>query len=280
MRVSESPAETAGWEAELALDFEARAGRSVIARRHHRGPFAVQKPFYPEGGVCHVYLLHPPGGVVGGDRLSLEIAVSAGAHALITTPAATKVYRSGGLPTLQEQRLSVRGEAALEWLPQETILYAHCRAVSATHVTLERGARFIGWELSCLGRPAADERFDAGSCRQRLEIWREGMPLLIERTRLAGGDALLQRSFGLMGRTVLGTLAAVPADRTMLEAVREDVTAEREGIFSATLLDEVLVCRYLGDRAEAARHRFASAWSAIRPRLLGRPACPPRIWRT
>ncbi len=280
MRAVESPAAPTGWEAELALGFEARGGRTVLAHRHHRGPFAVQKPFYPEGGVCHVYLLHPPGGVVGGDRLSLEIAVGTGAHALITTPAATKVYRSGGLPTLQEQRLSVGDGAALEWLPQETILYAHCRAVSATHVTLEPGARFIGWELYCLGRPAADERFEAGSCRQRFEIWREAMPLLIERTRIEGGDALLQRPFGLMGRTVIGTLATVPADRTMLDAVRGAVTAEPGGLFSATLLDEVLVCRYLGDHAEGARHCFASAWSAIRPRLLGRPACEPRIWRT
>ena len=104
----------AGWEARLALRFEQRAGRTVLAHRSHEGPLAVQKPFYPEGDVCHVYLLHPPGGVVGGDRLAIEIEVASNAHAVITTPAAGKLYRSAGPASMQEQRLSVAPGAALE----------------------------------------------------------------------------------------------------------------------------------------------------------------------
>ncbi len=271
---------TAGWAARLALHFERRAGRTVLAHRSHEGPLAVQKPFYPEGDVCHVYVLHPPGGVVGGDRLAIEIEVASDAHALITTPAAGKVYRSGGPASIQEQRLSVASGAALEWLPQETILYSQCCASLSTRVTLVPGARFIGWEVLCLGRPAAGERFDAGVCRHRLELWCQGRPLLIERSTITGGSELLRAPWGFGGRTVSGTFLATPADEMTLATVREAVAVEREDLFSATLLDPVLLCRYLGDSAESARRCFTDAWRAVRPGLLGREAHPPRIWRT
>ncbi|MGH8480274.1 MAG: urease accessory protein UreD [Gammaproteobacteria bacterium] len=271
---------SAGWAARLALRFEQRAGRTVLAHRSHEGPLAVQKPFYPEGDVCHVYLLHPPGGVVGGDRLAIEIEVASDAHALITTPAAGKFYRSGGPASMQEQRLSVASGAALEWLPQETILYARCRASVSTRVTLVPGARFIGWEVLCLGRPAAGERFDAGLCRHRLDLWCEDRPLLIERSTIAGGSELLQAPWGFGGHPISGTFLATPSYQTMLDAVRQAVAVEGDDLFSATLLDAVLLCRYLGDSAESARRCFTDAWRAVRPGLLGRAAQPPRIWRT
>ncbi|OOO02312.1 MAG: Urease accessory protein UreD [Chromatiales bacterium USCg_Taylor] len=268
-----------GWEARIELGFERRHGRTVMARRHY-GPLAVQKPFYPEGEVCHTYLLHPPGGIVGGDRLTIEATVRDGARALLTTPAAAKIYRSARDPSVQEYQLKIAAGGALEWLPQETILFAHCQALTTTRVEVERGAAFIGWEILCLGRPASDERFDAGSCRQRIEVWREGTPLLIERARLEGGSSLLSAHWGLMGRTVVGTLVALPANHALLETAREAVVPAPGDLFSATLLGEVLVCRYLGGQGEAARRCFTSAWSAIRPHLLVRPACYPRIWST
>ena len=147
-------------------------------------------------------------------------------------------------------------------------------------VTLAPGARFIGWEVLCLGRPAAGERFDAGLCRQRFELWSEDRPLLIERSTIAGGSDLLRAPWGFGGRTVSGTFLATPADPTMLGTVREAVAVEGEDLFSATLLDSVLLCRYLGDGAESARRFFTDAWRAVRPGVLGREAQPPRIWRT
>lgn len=271
---------SAGWAARLALRFERRAGRTVLAHRSHEGPLAVQKPFYPEGDVCHVYLLHPPGGVVSGDRLAIEIEVASDAHTVITTPAAGKFYRSAGPASMQEQLLSVAPGAAFEWLPQETILYAGCRATLTTRVTLVPGARFIGWEVLCLGRPAAGERFDAGICRQRLELWSEDRPLLVERSTITGGSELLRAPWGFGGRPVSGTFVATPADLTMLAAVRQTMAVEGDDLFSATLLDSVLLCRYLGDSAGSARRCFTDAWGAVRPRLLGREAQPPRIWKT
>src|SRR5262245_10241542 len=95
----------AGWEASLDLKFAARGARTVLARRASVGPLVVQRPFYPEGGVAHVYLVHPPGGVVGGDQLRLSVLAEEGAHALLTTPAATKFYRSDGRVARQRQEI-------------------------------------------------------------------------------------------------------------------------------------------------------------------------------
>jgi urease accessory protein len=277
--VSVLPAQL-GWEAQLELGFEARAGRTVLVRRTHRGPLVVQRPFYPEGGVCHVYLLHPPGGVVGGDQLTVNANVESGGQALITTPAAGKFYRSCGPTATLRQLLRVQSGSALEWLPQETILFAGCQLNMATRVELAADARFIGWEVLCLGRPAANESYSTGACRQRFELWRDGEPILVERALLQGESPMLAAPWGLAGRSVTGTMVATSAGKVQLELVREAVHGRDDDLFSATLLGDVLLCRFLGRQAEAARECFAAAWTAIRPSLLQRQACVPRIWNT
>jgi urease accessory protein len=277
-----SAATVSGWQAELALGFVARDGRSVLDRRHHLGPLQVQRPFYPEGdAVCHVYLLHPPGGVVGGDQLRIDISVDAGAHALITTPAAGKLYRSAGRLAVLEQHLTVAADAALEWLPQETIVFDGAHAMVSTQVDLAVDANFIGWEIVCLGRPASDEVLTRGNLRQRFEIRREAAPVWVESTRYSGGDAALAARWGLRGHSVSGTLVCTTVIPELVTHVRESWAAmQGDALVSATQLDKVLVCRYLGDDAEQARALFATAWTVLRPAVLGRAACAPRIWAT
>lgn len=269
-----------GWLAQLSLGFEKRAERTALTHRQHQGPLVVQRPFYPEGDVCHTYLVHPPGGVVGGDRLEITTRVNAQAHALITTPASGKFYRSGGSVARLEQQLEVGSGAVLEWLPQDTILFAGCEVDMLTHVNLAPGAAFIGWEMLCLGRPSSGEAFDHGSCRQRFELWRDGMPLLLERSKFSGGDPLLNADWGLQGHTVTATLLATPASKELLNAVRDAVPDVQNALFSASLMDDILVCRYLGHQGAQARNIFSQAWAAIRPLMLDRPACPPRVWAT
>src|SRR3569623_3774405 len=136
------------WQARRELCFAIRGGRSTVTSRRQHGPLRVQRPFFPEGaGVCHIYVLHPPGGVVGGDELEIDVAVRAGAHALITAPAAGKFYRRAGAPARQPQLLRVAAAAALEWLPRENIVFDGARAELCTRVELAEGARFIGWEI-------------------------------------------------------------------------------------------------------------------------------------
>ena len=277
---AEEQARGAVWRAGLDLVFEARAGRAVLARRAHHGPLRVQRPFYPEGDdLCHVYLLHPPGGVVGGDELLIDVELRANANALLTTPAAGKFYRSGGAVARQRQTLRVAAGAALEWLPQESIVYDGARAELSTRVELAREARFIGWEILCLGRPGSGEVFRRGGLCQRFELWREGVPLYIERARYEENAAVLDAPWGLAGRSVSGTLLCVTEAGEGIESVRAAVRPAA-GLFGVTQIDGVLVCRYLGDHAEEARQCFETAWSVLRPGYLRRPACAPRIWAT
>src|SRR4051794_8349792 len=198
---------SAGWHAELELGYEVRAGRSVLVRRRHHGPLAVQRPFHPEpDGTCHTYVLHPPGGVVGGDQLCLQAHVGRNARVLLTTPAATKLYRSGGRPARVFQHVTVASGARCEWLPQETIAYAGAEVSIETRFELEPGATLLAWDVTCLGRPASGERFERGCIEQRLRIVRGGEPVLLERTRYAGGAAVLSAPWGLSGLPVAGTV--------------------------------------------------------------------------
>ncbi|KPV39959.1 hypothetical protein AN478_07145 [Thiohalorhabdus denitrificans] len=269
-----------GWRGELRLGFRRRGARTVLSERRHRGPLLVQRPFYPEAdGTCHAYLLHPPGGVVGGDRLFLGATLRPESRAVITTPGANKLYRSEGHGAVVDQRLVVGRDAALEWLPQETIAFAGSRARLRTRVDLVEGGRFLGWEVLCLGRPAVGEGFGHGGCRQELEIWREGRPLLLERASLTGGSGLLQGPWGLHGQPVTATFAAVPGGPEAVALARGVLGAPSQA-FTVTLLDDVLVARYRGPDAGEARQGFQALWAALRPGLLGRPPVAPRIWRT
>ena len=274
------PRQSQGWQAYLKLGLARQGDRTILAKREHNGPLVVQKPFYPEKETCHIYLLHPPGGVVGGDHLTLDVNVGAGANALITTPAATKFYRSNGATAIQQQLLQAENNGTLEWLPQETILFAGSRAEMSTHVNLAPHAHFIGWEILCLGRPACSEIFDRGYCRQRLEIWRDNKPLLIERALLEGNNTTLSAAWGLASYPVMGTLVATPANHEIVNSVREKIGSVDQALFSVTLLDDTLVCRYLGHQGELAKQIFIKVWENIRPGLTGKSACPPRIWNT
>lgn len=266
------------WHARLELGFSHRGARTVLSHRRHVGPLVVQRPFYPEGATCHVYLVHPPAGIVGGDSLELAVTLEPGAHALLTTPAATRFYRAGPHPRASlSQHLHVR-DAALEWLPQENIFFDGARARAATRVELAGDARFFGWEIGCLGRPANEEQFAAGSLQQDFLLYRDGRPLLLDRQRLTGSSTALTAGWGLAGSQASGTLLMYPAHSVDIAALRElDAGGTR---FAATLVDGVLLCRALAVEAEPIRNLFTRIWLASRALLLGRVAVAPRIWAT
>lgn len=268
----------AGWKAELALEYARHGERTVLAKRRHDGPLVVQKPLYPEGeGVCHTMVVHPPGGIAGGDQLSLSVEVGEGAAALLTTPGAAKWYRSEGSRARQQISFDVRG--TLEWLPQETILFNASLASMQSEIRLARDATFIGWEVLCLGRTGSGERFAAGSCALATQIRRDGVLLWNERGRIDAGGKLPQSPVGFSGRTVCGTLlVAGNVDDAGLTACRKEVPAAGE--LALTRLPGLLVARYLGDSSEAAKRCFTRLWAILRPAVLQRQAVEPRIWKT
>lgn len=267
----------AGWEARLCLRLGVADRRTVLAERSHRGPLLVQRPFWPEGPVCHLYLVHPPGGVAGGDRLELQLQADPGSQGVITTPAATKIYRAFGARTAVVEQHLAANDATLEWLPQETIVFSGARARLRTRVELAGRARFIGWEILCLGRPASGESFAAGTAHQNFELWHEGRPLLVDRLRLAGGDAALAARWGLDGQPVLGTMLAWPATAEHLQILREVGT---DAGTAATLVDSVLLIRLRAAGGEVVRREFLRIWQALRPAFTGLAAHAPRIWAT
>ena len=266
----------ASWQARLDLEFEATEGRTVLAGKRFEGPLAIQKPLYPEGeGVCHAILLHPPGGIAGGDELHLNVGVDQKASVLLTTPGAGKWYRSAGPWASQRLQFDVAGR--LEWLPRETIVFDRARARLESRVHLRGDASYIGWEVACLGRAGSGERFSAGEILLHSEVRRNGKLLWLERGRIDGGGRLMSAAAGLGGRTVAGTMvaASVALARRHIDACRAAVPA-----IAITLLPGVLVARYLGDSGEQAMQAFTRVWALLRPELLGRAAVEPRIWRT
>ncbi|MEJ2654573.1 MAG: urease accessory protein UreD [Acidihalobacter sp.] len=273
-------ADAQGWRARLELGYAPVAGRTVPVHRRHVGPLLVQRPFHPEGKVCHSYLLHPPAGVVQGDALEFQVDVAPDAHALVTTPGAGKFYRGTGEACVL-QNFRVADGAAYEWLPQETILYAGSRARLETRVSLEGAARYLGWEIICLGRPAAGECFDEGRLVQRLSVKRDGRPLLSEQLVLDGGSAQFAGAWGLQEQPVTATLlCTVDFDAATGEAVCDAAGEPQAGMAGVTVMDGLLVARYLGPQARYARDWFVRLWAALRPTTFGREACAPRIWAT
>jgi urease accessory protein len=267
------------WKASLSLGFTFESERTTLSRKVHDGPLVVQKPLYPEGqDICHAIVVHPPGGIAGGDELSLNASVAQDAAALLTTPGAAKWYRSAGPRAKQSVSFDVRG--ALEWLPQETIVFDGALADSAYDADLGAQAGFIGWDIVCLGRTGSGERFTRGSFRNSIRIRREGRLLWLERGRIDGGGRLLDSPAGLAGMPVFGTLfvSALNLNQDLLNRTRK--TEPEAGRGAVTLLPGILLARYLGSSSEAARRYFVALWRILRPALLGREATEPRIWRT
>lgn len=269
---------TPSWHAELELAY-ARFGASTRpVLRRHLGPLRVQKHLYAEGPeVCQHIIVHPPGGIAGGDRLAIRARVDSGAWAQLTSPGAAKWYRANG-PAGQTLDLQVAAGATLEWLPQETIVFSAAQAELTTRIDLQGDARLFYWDIVALGRPASGERFELGYVQAHLDIRRDGRPLWHERQRITGGDGLLDSPIGLDGHPVFATLLVTgEIDSQLLERCR---ALEHPVRGDLSQLPGLLVARCLASEALLARAWLIDLWRLLRPALLGREALPPRIWNT
>ncbi len=270
------PAGFGRWHGTLSLVFENRQGKTYLTHRSHQGPLLVQRPFYPEGSVCHIYLIHPPGGVVGGDQLTLVIDCGVDTDVLVTTPAAGKFYRSNGQLADQQVVLKVAEGGVLEYLPQETILFDSAVVKMTTRIELDENSRFFGWEMVSLGRPACQERFSEGQAVVAIEVFKQDQPLLIDRMVL--NEQTINASSGLAGHALVATLVLYPATKAQLDQVRDIIDEYR--FSGVTLRNEVLVVRLLADQAEPVKSVFTAIWKALRFEFNQRQSCLPRIWST
>ena len=272
------------WIATLALDYTRQAEKTV-ARFHHSGPLRVLQSLYPEGqGICHNIIVHPPGGLVGGDLLDMKFTAGPGSHGLITTPGATRFYRSAGEHALQRVRLRLGADARIEWLPLEAICHSGCLAENRLTLELAAGAELIGWDVTALGLPAAGAPFAAGSFCQHIEmpgVW-------LERGRIAASNRLLMDSpLGLAGQRCMASIFFAAGSRLERHRRQQALDVARAVIESnalratagATSPDgQVVVVRVLAPMVEPAMALVRQVWQAWRGHFWQLPCIVPRIW--
>jgi urease accessory protein len=275
-----------GWHGRLELRYTHDGDRTRVHDRHS-GPLRVLQSLYPESAsVCHNVLVHPPGGIVGGDVLALELDLAPQSHALLTTPGATRFYRSDGDAARQSVTARVAAGARLEWLPLETICHRGAIGENRMRFSLAPGAEMIGWDVLALGLPASGEAFDRGRYTQQIElpgVW-------LERGVIDGTDTrLLDSPLAWAGERTLATMwmaagePLAPARRdALLEAARGAASAHplhrRCGVTAPQ--PHCVVLRVLAPRVEPAMQLLTSVWQAWREVAWSMPACAPRVWRT
>ena len=274
------------WHARLQLDYRLEAGKT-LARHSHDGPLRILQSLYPEGdAICHNVLVHPPGGLVGGDTLELEISAQPGTHGLLTTPGATRFYRSAGEPAVQRTHIKLAAQARLEWLPLEAICYTQCLAENRLTLQLAPDAEFMGWDVTALGLPLAGQPFETGSLLQHIEV----PGVWLEHGRIAAQDLrLLDGPTGLAGQRCLATLFFVAGSKLerarreqALELARaviaEDPLRELAGVTSPD--GQVIVLRLLAPVVEPAMDLLRRVWALWRAHFWQLSAQAPRIWST
>jgi len=276
------------WQASLQLGFSKDGDVTRLTERKHNGPLRVQKPLYPEGDeVCHAIIIHPPGGVVGGDQLKIDVKLAADTHALVTTPGAAKWYRSNGYVSAQHINLKLDAGARLEWLPQETIFFDDACVDLHQTIHLAADARLIAADIFCFGRTASGETYNSGRIKQHCSIYREDKMIWHEQGSLKGGSPAMQSPLGLNGKSVSAMVLASGAllSGEQLHALREQTSAflserEADALCGVTQMKSVIIARYLGNSSEVARLWMQLVWQHLRPVVIGCDAKIPRIWNT
>lgn len=274
------------WHAQLNIQYTIEQQRSV-ARHTHKGPLRVLQSLYPEGdAICHNVLVHPPGGLVGGDTLDITIAASGAAHGLVTTPGATRFYRSEGEPARQCTQITLADQARLEWLPMEAICYNRCLAENQLTLSLAPQAELIGWDVTAFGLPSADLPFEQGSFLQHLEmpgVWMERGRVDALDTRLMNGP------LGLAGHRCMASLFFVTGSalargrrETGLDLARQLIDAHglRQTAGVTCPNSQVMVVRVLSPLVEPAMQLLSQIWVSWRAHFWQLPAVRPRIWAT
>jgi urease accessory protein len=271
-----------GWAAHLALQVERQGEHTRPVLREHEGPLRLQKMLYPEGaGVCHAIVLHPPGGVVGGDTLDIQIKVGPQAHLFCTSPGASKWYRSGAIASEQSISLNVDSGGILEWLPQEAIVFDQANTRWSTKVALaDHTSVAMGLEVIMLGRAASAETFLHGQLKNKLMVTCADLLVFNEQWVLNGTDPRLNSLQGLNGNACFGQLWAHGTSTQMLQSYEACLADMANGASITYLPDRLLIARAVGSGPEMVRNQLLLIWKKIRALMTGVEPTHARIWLT
>ncbi|EZQ01023.1 urease accessory protein UreD [Acinetobacter sp. Ver3] len=276
------------WFAKLELGFTKDSNRTILAHRKHFGPVRVQKMLWPEKtGVCHAIIVHPPAGIAGGDHLTFEMKIDQDSHALVTTPGAGKWYKTNLKQAFQHIHIHVQDEAIFEWLPQETMLFNGANANSETIVHLDAAASFIGWDMLVIGRQARHETFSQGTYQNKFQLYQNQKILVADCLNFKGNDRWLKSCLGMNGHAVMASFWAVPPEQYRsnfyldqhIDQIRELIMRMNINV-TLTLLDYVVIARYLGDDVRECHDAFAAIRAKLRRYWFDLHEEFPRIWRT
>lgn len=283
------------WLAELELGFTVRGTKTALSRCRHQGPLGVQRAFYPEqDGCAHVYLLHPPAGIVSGDELRISASLDKGSRALLTTPGANRFYRARGQCDVSDRQsqycsFEIKADAVLEYLPLETLVYNQANAVNQLEIKLQDTACYMGWEVLCLGLPHIQQPFKQGKLQQVTTLYHNDKPLFHDRMVLSALDSLHQQRIALGGQHVLGnfiicagSLLNQPKQLALLvDELRTYLRDKQfEQQFAVTEIQGVVVIRHLGESSEYCRNTFHQLWGCARQFVQNKMQNAPRIWYT
>lgn len=283
------------WIANLVLDFKWSSLGTKLHRTQRNGPLSVQKAFYPEGRDCaHIYLLHPPAGIVSGDQLHLDINLDDSAHTLITTPGANRFYRAredasiGVSKQVQVTTLNIQAQAKCENFPQETIVYNGADGFNTIDVHLTDHSVYLGWDITCMGLPSSEQLFTEGQYSQLNRVYVNNILQYHDRIAITANNNLLHHISGLAGNSVFGTFLVhapqqldLPQRKALVETMREIIdNNQAQKHISITDIDGLLVIRYLGHQATECKKYFLLLWQVVRPLTVEKEATQPRIWHT
>ncbi|WP_354624117.1 urease accessory protein UreD [Psychromonas sp. MME2] len=284
------------WLASLRLEFSDTAVGTQLTRTQRQGPLSVQKAFYPEGRDCaHIYLLHPPAGIVSGDELRISVAINTNAHLLFTTPGAGRFYRAredlsiGDTKQSQITTLQIAKQGKCENFPQETIVYEGADGFNCVDIELSSESTYLGWDITCLGLPDSGQYFKKGKYCQLNRLFCDGKLIYHDRIALSSDNNILHHPAGLAGHSVFATflvyarqqLGSALQRKELVEQLRElMIKSQSEQKISITDINGLLVIRYLGQHAQECKGLFISLWQILRPLLLDKIAIQPRIWHT
>ncbi len=269
-----------GWQGWLQLAYRHRQQNTQLIHNQGTAPLKVQRSFYPEDlAICHNTILHTAGGIVGGDKLQIDIDLQSQSRAVITTAAAGKIYGSNGTPATQSIVHNIGENACLEWLPQENIIFDKAIFHQQLRVNLAPTGSWLGWEIDRFGRTARGEKFRHGEWKSVTEVYRDGRPIWIDRQVLSG-DEMVDSPHSLAGHSIVGSLAWIGT------AVSKDLVIEARDLFDGepmkmgvTRLTEGLLCRYRGDSTTEVRQWFTAVWHLLRHSFLDSPSINLRVWQ-